>query len=184
MPVFPAGAYFVVRSQPGAGDIVPRVRDAVRDLDPQASLQNIATMDQIVSNWLTRPRLYAVLLGVFASIAVLIAAIGIYGVVAYAVAQQTREIGIRIALGARRWRIVSLVLGRSLVLTAIGIALGLVCAAAAAQDLRAMLFGLSPLDPVTFVAVAATFACVAVLASFIPARRATRMDPLTALRCE
>jgi len=184
MPVFPAGAYFVVRSRNATAEILSRVRDAVHDLEPQASLQNVATMDQIVSNWLTRPRLYAVLLSIFAAVAVVLAGIGIYGVVAYTVAQRTREIGIRMALGAERSRIIALVLRQSLVLTSIGIALGLSGAAAATRNLQAMLFGLTPLDPATFAGVAGAFACLAMLASYLPAHRATRMDPLAALRCE
>jgi putative ABC transport system permease protein len=141
-------------------------------------------MDQIVSNSLSRPRLYAVLLGVFAGIAVALAAIGIYGVMAYSVAQRTREIGIRMALGAQRGQVVRLVLRQSIALTTIGTVAGLCAAAAITRYLQGMLFGLTPLDPSTFAAVALLFSAVATVASYVPARHATSVDPLVALRCE
>ncbi len=162
----------------------PAIRDIVRQVDSAAVVENLATMDQIVSNSLSRPRLYAVLLGVFAGIAVALAAIGIYGVMAYSVAQRTREIGIRMALGAQRGQVVRLVLSQGLALTLIGTVAGLGAAAAVTRYLRAMLFGLTPLDPLTFAAVALLFSAVAIVASYVPARHATRVDPLTALRCD
>ncbi|MGH9314580.1 MAG: FtsX-like permease family protein [Vicinamibacterales bacterium] len=128
--------------------------------------------------------MYAILIGIFAALAVALAAIGIYGVLAYSVTQRTREIGIRMALGARRSEVMGLVLGQSLVLTAAGIALGLAAAAVVTRYLDRMLFGLTPLDPATFVAVSLMFGLVATLASYLPARRATKVDPVIALRCE
>ena len=128
--------------------------------------------------------MYAVLLGIFAGVAMTLAAAGIYGVVAYSVTLRTREIGIRMALGARRSQVLVLVLRQSLALIAIGLVLGVGGAAAATRYLAGLLFGLTPLDPATFAGVATAFAAVAMLASYIPARRATLADPLEALRCE
>jgi putative ABC transport system permease protein len=141
-------------------------------------------MDQLVANRISRPRMYAVLLGIFAAVAVALAAIGIYGVLAYSVAQRTREIGVRMALGARRAAVMRLVLGQSLVWTFAGISLGLAGAAVLTRYLDRMLFGLTRLDPATFAAVPVLFGVVAALASYVPARRATRVDPSIALRSE
>jgi putative ABC transport system permease protein len=156
----------------------------VRELDSQAYVDNVATMEELVSNSLSRPRLYAVLLGVFAGVALTLTAIGIYGVMAYAVAQRTREIGIRMALGADRSQVLGLVLRQSSAVTVIGVIAGLAASAAATRYLQGMLFGLTPLDPSTFLFVAVAFAGLATLASFVPARRATQVDPLIALRSE
>jgi putative ABC transport system permease protein len=175
--------YYAVRTEDQAGAIAS-IRSIVREFDSRAAVDNVATMSQLVSNSIARPRLYAVLLGVFATVAVLLAAIGIYGVMAYSVARRTREIGIRLALGAARTDVIRLVAGQSFALTAIGIAIGLVGAAALTRYLGGLLFGLTPLDPLTFVAVAATFAVIAMFAALIPATRATRVDPLIALRYE
>jgi ABC-type antimicrobial peptide transport system permease subunit len=128
--------------------------------------------------------MYAVLLGTFAAVGVVLAAIGIYGVLAYSVAQRTREIGIRMALGAQPSAVMRLVLGQSFVLTAIGIALGVAGAGLVTRYLKGMLFGLTPLDPMTFVAVSFLFAAVAAIASFVPAHRATTVNPVVALRAE
>jgi len=136
----------------------------------------------LVSNSISRPRLYAVLLGIFAGVAVTLAAVGIYGVLAYAVTQRTREIGIRMALGAERSNVMGLVMGQSASLVALGIALGLAGAAAVTRYLDTMLFGLTPRDPATLITVSLTLAAVATLASYVPARRATKVDPLVALR--
>ena len=119
---------------------------------------------------------------VFAGVAGCLAAIGIYGVLAYAVVQRTQEIGIRMALGAQRAQVLALVLRKGLILTAIGIALGLAGAAAGARLLDGMLFGITPLDVQTFVAVSIMFSLVAMLASYVPARRATKVNPIVALR--
>jgi hypothetical protein len=180
----PPAPYFAVRTGDDPLAVAASMRSIVRELEPQATLDNIATMEQLVSNSIARPRLYAVLLGVFAGVAVALTTIGIYGVMAYSVAQRIREIGIRMALGAQRGDVMRLVLGQSLVLTAFGIAAGIAGAFAVTRYLQQMLFGLTPLDPATFVTVALTFGVIAALAAFVPARRATRVDPLVALRCE
>jgi ABC-type antimicrobial peptide transport system permease subunit len=160
------------------------LRDAVRSLDPQASIINVASMDALISNSLARPRLYAVWLGIFAGVALLLAAIGIYGVLAYAVEARTKEIGIRRALGAQTGNVLGLVLRQSLMVTALGLAIGLVGAAALTHYLAAMLYDLTPLDPRTFAGAAVLLEAVALLASYVPARRATRVDPQIALRAE
>jgi putative ABC transport system permease protein len=182
--LFPVGAYYALRTDADEGTIMASVRRVVRELDAEAGLFNIASMDQLVATTIARPRMYAVLLAIFASVGVVLAAVGIYGVLAYSVTQRTREIGIRMALGAQRSAVITLVLGESVVLTAIGIVLGVAGAAAITRYLEKMLFGLTPLDPLTFVAVSFLFAAVAALASWVPARRATTVSPLIALRCE
>jgi putative ABC transport system permease protein len=180
-----ARPYFVVRTLATPSELAPTIRSVVRQIDPQAGVDlNIASMADIVSASVARPRFYALLLGTFAGVALALAAVGIYGVMAYAVAQRTREIGIRAALGARSADIIGLFLRRSVAITAIGIVLGLAGAAAVTRSLEGMLFGLTPFDASTFIAVALIFAMVATLASYLPARRATKVDPLVALRTE
>jgi predicted permease len=177
--------YFAVRTEQNPTVMASRIRDTVRQLDRRsAAVDYVATMDELVSNSISRPRLYAVLLGIFGGVGVLLAAIGVYGVIAYAVTQRTREIGIRIALGARRSEVIELVIKQGLILTGVGIALGVGGAAALTRYLDRMLFGLTPLDPATFVGVSVLFGAVATLASYVPARRATKVDPLVALRCD
>lgn len=182
--LFPVGAYYAIRVDGDAAAIISNVRNIVRDLDTQAALFNIASMEQLVATTISRPRMYAVLLGIFAAVGVVLAAIGVYGVMAYSVTQRTREIGIRMALGAQRLQVMGLVLRQSMVLTVLGIALGLAGAAAVTRYLEGLLFGLTPLDPMTFIVVSVMFASVAAFASYLPARRATKIDPLTALRWE
>jgi predicted permease len=177
--------YFVIRSVATPIELAAMIRSVVRQIDPLAGVDlNIATMADIVSASVARPRFYALLLGTFAGVALVLAAVGIYGVMAYSVAQRTREIGIRAALGARGVDLVALFLRRSVAMTAVGIVLGLAGAAAVTRSLEGMLFGLTPLDRSTFVLVSLVFAIVATMASYIPARRATKVDPLVALRCE
>ena len=141
-------------------------------------------MERLVSSSVARPRFYAVMAGAFAGVAGLLAIIGVYGVLAYAVTQRKQEIGIRMALGAQRSHVLALVLRQGLLLTSVGIVLGLVAAAAGTGFLQSMLFGVTPLDTATFVAVALTFAGVAAAACYFPARRATKVDPMVALRTE
>jgi predicted permease len=182
--VFPLGPYFSARTRSNPMAIVPRVREIARQLDADAGVFNVATMEQVVSNRISRERMYAVLLGIFAGVASALAAIGIYGVMAYSVAQRTREIGIRMALGARPSEVMVLVLGQGTLVTVVGITTGLAGGATVTRYLQGMLFGLTPLDPTTFVAVSIGFAAIAMLAAYVPARRATKVDPMIALRSE
>ena len=171
-----------IRGNPTA--LIPSVREIVRAVDPTASLDAIHTMDEMVGYSTARQRFYAVLLGIFAGVAGLLAAIGVYGVLAYAVVQRTQEIGVRMALGAERRQVMALILRRGLVVALTGITVGLAGAFAGARYMQSMLFGIEPRDPGTFVAVAIAFAVVATIASYLPARRATKVDPMVALRVE
>jgi putative ABC transport system permease protein len=181
--VFPIGPYFSMRTQEGVAGVTAALA-AVRQIDPEAGLFNVAPMSDIVANSTSRPRLYATLLGLFAAVAAALAAIGLYGVIAYGVAQRKREIGIRVALGATRTQVIGLVLRQSLLSTAAGILIGLAAAATLTRYLESMLFGLTPLDPTTWGGVAVLFAMVAAVAAYVPARRAMTIDPVRALRAE
>jgi putative ABC transport system permease protein len=175
---------FALRTRDDPAAVVPQVRDAITRADANAALDAIMPMDRLVANSVARHRFYAVMLTVFAAVAALLAAIGVYGVLAYSVVERTREIGLRIALGARPQAVLALVLRRGLTCAAIGILLGLAAAASGTRYLQSFLFGVTPLDGTTFVMVAVTFAAVAAIASYVPARQATRVDPMVALRNE
>lgn len=181
---FPFNPFFTVRVAGGTDSVIGPLRTVLQRIDPEARIENVGTLESMTSASLIRPRTYALLIGVFAAVAVALAAIGIYGVMAYAVSQSTKEIGIRLALGSERREVMHLVLRQGMSLAAAGITIGLVLAAGMTRYLQGMLFGVAPLDPATFTVVAVFFALVAALASFIPARRATRVDPLVALRYE
>jgi predicted permease len=163
---------------------VAAVREAIRRTEPALLLGDVALMSARLERDLSRERLVAYLAFSFGLLTLFLAALGLYGVLCYGVTRRTQEIGVRMALGARRAEVMRSVLAHSLKLTACGIALGLVGAAAVTRYLSGMLFGVAPLDPMTFVAVAGTFALVMTLAAFVPARRATCVDPLVALRSE
>jgi putative ABC transport system permease protein len=174
--------YFVIRTDADPTAMAPAIRSLVGELDPRATIDGLATLDRLASNSIARPRLYAVLMGVFASVAVILAGVGIYGVVSWSVTQRTREIGIRVALGARRADVIRLILAQSGGLVGLGITAGLGGAALVSRYLRGMLFGLTPLDLPTFAGVALALAAFAMFASWAPARRAARVDPLVAIR--
>jgi predicted permease len=160
------------------------IRDAIRRAEPDLLLGDVGPMSERLSRDLSRERLVAHLASSFAVLAWLLASLGLYGVLSYGVARRTQEIGVRMALGARRTEVMRIVLGQSLRMTVIGIGLGLLGAATGARYLAGMLFGVAPLDPGTFLGVSLAFALVTTLAAYVPARRATRVDPLTALRSE
>jgi predicted permease len=157
------------------------VRERIRHVDPDVP-PVMRTMDDRVSASLARPRLQAAVLGTFAGLAVLLAAIGIYGVMSYSTRQRTREIGIRMAIGASSRAILSLLLGRGLAMVAAGVVAGLLGALLLTRALRSLLFEVSPNDPLVFAAVTAGLAGVALVAAWLPARRATRLQPVAALR--
>ena len=167
-------AMALVARTANAETLVPTLRRAVRDLDPHLPIYGVQTMTEYVNQQVEQPRMSATLLGGFAILALVLAAIGVYGVLSYIVSQRTREIGVRLALGAERGEIVRQVVGQALMLAAIGLALGLASAVALTRLLRTMLFEVSPTDVTTFSAVAIVLGIVAVAAGLVPARRASR----------
>jgi putative ABC transport system permease protein len=183
-PVVPVsgGVFFAMRTNGDPLPLVSTIRGVIQQLDSRAALDSVYTMEQLVSSSLARPRFYATLLGIFAAVAGGLAVVGIYGVLAYTVTQRTREIGIRMALGARPGQVLSLVLRQGALLILIGSILGLAGALTVTRYLATMLFGLTPLDPLTFAGMALLLALVASVASYVPARRAAKVDPLIALR--
>jgi putative ABC transport system permease protein len=177
--------WVVVRARDGSPlKLVGAIRDAVRLADPEQPIGDIVSLEQLIGRQTAARRFNTTLLGVFALLAVGLALIGIYGVTAYAVTQRTRELGIRMALGARPADVVRLLLGESLTRVAVGVGLGLVVAFAATRAIAAMLFGVAATDAATFVGTALLLAGVALLATWIPARRATQVDPMVTLRTE
>jgi putative ABC transport system permease protein len=162
--------------------VLPVVRQKVHELDPQLPLATVRTLDDWVSSTAAQPRLNAQLFGIFAAVALLIAAVGIYGVLAYSVNQRTREIGLRMALGAQRAGVLRLIIGEGMTVGLIGIGAGLAAAVALSRALSSLVFGVPVNDPVTFSAVGALLTLVALAACAVPARRASRVDPMVALR--
>jgi putative ABC transport system permease protein len=160
------------------------IRKAAADIDREQPVSNIATMEQVIHDSLGFRRFPMLLLGTFALVALLLAAVGIYGVMSYSVAQRTQEIGIRMALGAGRGEVLRLILGRSLVPVAAGVAIGVGGALALTRVLTSLLFEVSPSDPVVFTAVALLLMSVAVIASLVPALKAASVNPVIALRHE
>ena len=181
-PLFPAGAYYAVQTTGEPFEILPGVRRAVHETEPEAALFHIAPMTQLVSATIARPRMYALLLGIFAAVGVTLAVVGLYGLLAYTVTQRTKEIAIRMAIGASPSSILAWIVRQGLVLTSAGVAVGLIGAVSVTRYLEGMLFGLTPLDPSTFIGVSLMFVAVASLASYVPARRATRFIPRPAGR--
>ena len=175
---------FVVRASNDFAPMEGSIRNAVRELDSSLPVYNLRSMEELVSRSMVQPRFLALLLASFSGIALFLAAIGIYGVMAYSVAQRTQEIGVRMALGARPFHVLRLVLGQSLVMLVIGTVIGLAGAFALTRLMSTLLFEVSATDPLTYVSVIGLLAVVALLACYIPARRAAKVDPLVALRYE
>jgi putative ABC transport system permease protein len=173
-----------VRTEGKPEALLPALRQKVHEIDGELALSNIRTMDDWVSNSAAQPRLNAILLGTFAVMALLIASIGIYGVLAYSVNQRTREIGVRMALGAQPADVLRLVVEEGMRVAVIGVAAGLAAAVVLSRAVASLLYGVSVRDPLTFTSVAAVLAAVALAACAIPARRASRVDPMVALRYE
>jgi predicted permease len=173
-----------LRTGSNAGNLAEAIRHEIQSIDPEIPVFNVRPMDEVVAKSLAEKRFALELLGVFAAVALILAAIGIYGVMAYSFSQRTHEIGIRLALGAQRADILRMAIGEGMRLVVVGLAGGLVGALILTQFLRSMLFNVAPTDPITFAAISAVLAAVAFFACYIPAQRATRVDPLVALRDE
>ncbi len=174
----------VVRSSGNPAQLSAALRDTVFSLDPNQAISTIRSMDEIVSGSVAQPRFASQILGLFAILALLLAAVGLYGLIAYTVSQRTHEIGIRMALGAEPRDVLKLVIGQGLKLALAGAAIGIVGALALTRLMNGLLFQVSPTDPVTFVGVTVLLTIVALAASYLPARRAMRVDPMIALRYE
>ena len=178
----PSNMNLVIRSTLPFETLAPQLRAAVADVDTTLPIVRLRTMEDVFQDAVQRPRFLAVLLMVFAGLALLLAAIGTYGILSYIVAERRREIGIRMALGADRASVLRMVLRQGLTLTGVGLAAGIAASFAVNRTLSSMLFNVRPNDPMTFAGVAGLIALVAILACLIPARSATRVDPLVVLR--
>lgn len=172
----------LVRSALPPATLTSAVRTAVRELDPTLPVFGVQTMEQLVTGSVARQRYFAVLIAVFASVALLLAAVGLYGVIAYGVSQRTHELGVRVALGATSGGVSGMIVREGLLVTALGLVAGLVAAAFSGGVVRSLLYEVTPADPVTYAGVAAVLALTAALASWLPARRAARVDPVIAMR--
>ncbi len=174
----------VIRTTGEPHSVESAARAVVHELDPNLPMYEVRTLERIVAESVARPRFYMLLLASFAAVALLLSAVGIYGVIAYLVTMRTRELGIRIALGASHADVLRLVMGESVRVTLVGLAIGIAGALLLSRLLATLLFGVAPTDPLTFALVALTLGAVALAASIIPARRAAKLDPLLAIRAE
>jgi putative ABC transport system permease protein len=174
----------VIRTHGDPKQLAQVIQREVHTLDHDLPISQVRTMDELVSASVSTPRFNTILLGGFAALALVLAAVGIFGVISYSVAQRTQELGVRRALGADTWGVMRLVLGHGLGLTAIGLLIGIGGALAVTRLLSTLLFGVTPTDLVTFAAVSLVLMGVAVLACYLPARRAANVDPMEALRYE
>src|SRR5437588_3263783 len=172
----------IVRPSGEPMSLATSIRDAIWAVDKDQPVANVDTMDHIVTESIARQRFSMLLLGVFATLALILAAVGIYGVMSYSVAQRTHEIGIRMALGAQRSDVLKLTIGQGLRLVLTGVGIGLAAAFVLTRVMSSLLFGISATDPITFIAISLVLLVVSLLASYIPALRATRVDPMFALR--
>jgi putative ABC transport system permease protein len=174
----------VVRSASAPAGIVSAVSNAIRSVDPEMPVRDILTMDELVANSLSQRRFNMLLLGAFAGLALLLAAVGIYSVLSYSVKRSVREIGIRLALGARLSDVLRGIVFEGMKPTLLGVAVGTAGALAMGRVLSSLVYEVKPTDPITFLAVTAVLTTIALLASIIPAYRATKVDPIVALRYE
>jgi putative ABC transport system permease protein len=182
--IFRVKVNLVIRTRENPTVMIKRVEDAIRTVDPAQTFTGAFTLDEVVSEAVARPRLLTVLLGLFGAMGLVLGALGIYGVLAYLVTQRTREIGVRLALGAQQRDVLGMIVGSGLRLAAVGVAIGFVASLALTRLMQGVLYGVTPYDPLTFGGVAIGLVAVAALASWLPAMRATRVDPLEALRAE
>ncbi len=174
----------VIKSALEPTQMIAAARQEVQALDPHQPIYNLRTMEQVRADSIAPERLNLTLLGLFAALALVLAAVGIYGVMSYAVTQHTREIGIRMALGAQRRDVIKLVVGQGMLLALIGVMIGLAAAFGLTRLMSNLLFGVSATDPATFALIALLLMIVALLACYLPAQRATKVDPMVALRYE
>jgi putative ABC transport system permease protein len=177
-------AYVVRSTRVGSPGLLRELQQAVWSVNPNLPLASVRTLDEIQAESMTQTSFALVMLAIAATVALLLGSVGIYGVIAHVAAQRTREIGIRMALGAQTGDVRQLFLRHGLLLTGVGLALGTGVALASTRVMSALLFGVSPMDPVTYVAVAASLGSIALLATYLPARRASRVDPIVALRAD
>ena len=178
------GRTVVARTTLEASTAIAVMREAVSSIDPNLAVYDVQTLEQRLADVVAEPRFNTILLGIFAAVAMVLAMVGIYGVMSYNVSQRTQELGVRVALGADAGKIMLLVVGRGLALAGVGVAIGLAGAYGTTRFLSGMLFGVDPLDPATFGMVVGLILAVAALAAYLPARRAAHVDPVTALRGE
>ena len=183
-PPMRRGMTLLVRTRGPALEAVPDVRALLKSLDPNLPVERITTMDLMIGDSLQGTRFNTILLGLFAGVALALSAVGIYGVVTWNVTQRTREIGVRLALGANRGSVLRLVIGQSMRVVGLGLVLGVLGSLALTHTLQSLLFGVSAFDPLTFILVVGLLAAAALLACWLPARRATKVDPMLALRAE
>jgi ABC-type antimicrobial peptide transport system permease subunit len=179
-----SGTGVLLRFDPNVPGIADAIRSAVKGMNSDQVMYGAQMMEEIIADSLAARRVSMIVLGVFAALALGLASMGIYGVISYVVGQRTREIGIRIALGAKRIDVLRMILSEGMKLTVLGVGLGFVAALALTQLMASMLYGVSATDPLTFVAVATVLFLVALTACYVPARRAMRVDPIVALRYE
>jgi putative ABC transport system permease protein len=174
----------VVRTDGDPAAIAPAVQREIRALDPNQPVSDVRTMEQVMSEWVNRSRFNTLLLGLFAALATLLSAVGIFGVMSYSVALRTHELGLRLAIGAQPRQLLLLVLKQGLVLTVFGVAVGLAAAFALTRLLSGLLYGVEAFDVSTFATISLVLVAVSLFACYLPARRAMRIDPLQALRYE
>jgi len=175
---------YVARSNQDPRALLPAIRREIQAIDPAVPLANVRMFEDVIADSVAPRRLSVILLGVFAGVAVLLASVGIYGVMSFLVVQRTQEIGVRMALGAQRSDVMKLILGRSLKLISAGAAIGLVVTLMSTSTLQALLYNVSAFDTPTFVLVTIFLGAVALAASYLPAMRATKADPMAALHAE
>jgi predicted permease len=189
MPIFQVprtrrNLVFIVRTSGDPASLVSAIRDRIHTVDEELPVYDVRTMNNVIAESVEQRRFAMLLISIFAGVALLLASVGLYAVMSNLVAQRTREIGIRVALGARRFDVLKLIVRQGALLTLAGIGLGLVCSFALTRTMESLLFGISARDPLVFIVIPILLTGVALVASLVPARRATRVDPIEALRCE
>jgi putative ABC transport system permease protein len=173
-----------VRTQREPLSLLPAIKEKIREVNRNQTFASVSTVDQLVERSISQRRFNLMLLGSFALLALTLAGVGLYGLISFTTAQRTHEIGIRMALGAQRGAVLKLVVGEGMKLALTGVAVGLAAAFGLTRLMASLLFGVSATDPATFAVIAALLGSVALVASYIPARRATKVDPIVALRYE